>query len=667
MKVLKDKKKFTALLLIPTLLCLFLVSSSAVYAEETFTNVSLTTVSGVSYADLYKMLDGNNNVYGRITLDDISQLEYGDLIAVFHFDPVYVGSVNIYTGTTGFGMVWTISPDPPPGAVRNLKLKDDKGKQYAGTVYNYYVTWDSTGADEYRVYKNGQFVGTTAVNEYVVSYGDQVDPLLIEVSPVVGGVEQPKAKMIVTPTMTTGEDESFLVNGVISTIRCHLSSANPYNGADHWIDYISYGPPDPPPPVANLEVTNITKTTATITFGAVDADKYNIYLNGSLVGTTTNTYYDLTGLNPGTTYTVEVSALRGNTEGPKASATFTTALPAPVTNLTVTDITKTSATASWTGTPSADQYRVYLNGKLVGTTTETQYSFTDLSPGTSYTVSVAAVEDGVESAKTSTTFSTVSPDPVTNLDVINITTTSATVTWTGTPNASEYKVYLDGRYLGTTVNTTYPLTGLSPNTAYTVQVSPVEMGVEGAKASKTFTTLPPPDLKVYWEIGGNYVRVEWSSNGTTLDGDYIQLWRTDSMSGIWMPVKDLSISELNSFAWTDTMVATGMNYKYQIRSYNPTTWSWDVIWESDWAVNERPFNAPSGLKITSKSDTSANVTWNTIQGATTYQVQVSTDGGTTWQTSTVNGPPATVPRPCQVRVKAGTHARSQWSGILTVQ
>ncbi|WP_165859331.1 fibronectin type III domain-containing protein [Desulfofundulus salinus] len=161
--------------------------------------------------------------------------------------------------------------------------------------------------------------------------------------------------------------------------------------------------------------------------------------------------------------------------------------------------------------------------------------------------------------------------------------------------------------------------------------------------------------------------MEWNSNGSHIDADWVQLWRTDSTSGIWMPVKDITGSEINSFTWTDTMVTAGLNYKYQIRAYNTSNWSWDVIWESDWAVNPRPFNAPGGLKVTYRGDTTATVTWTPVNGADQYQVQVSTDGGVTWQTSTVSGPPVTVPRPCQVRVKAGTHARSQWSGVLTVQ
>lgn len=392
---------------------------------------------------------------------------------------------------------------------------------------------------------------------------------------------------------------------------------------------------------------------------------YKVYVNGTEFGTTSDTSIIINNLSPGN-YEISVAAVLDGVEKPRSLPVNVTVLPAPISNLQVSNITKTSAMVSWTGT-GADEYKVYLNGNLIGTTTGTQYDLTGLTPGTNYKVEVSPVQNGVEGQKTSATFSTLVPDPVTNLQVTNITTTSATATWTGTPSADYYKVYLNGSLAGTTTNTQYSFSGLTPGTSYTVSVSAVESGVESDKVSTTFQTPLPPTFRVYWIPGGSDVRVEWSSNGSSIPSGWLQLWRQDSQSGIWMPAKEISEAEKDAFTWTDINVTAGLNYKYQIRLYNPTTWEWDVIAESNWAELERPFSAPGGLKITSKSDTSATVTWNTVQGATTYQVQVSTDGGATWQTSTVSGPPVTVPRPCQVRVKAGTHARSQWSGILTVQ
>lgn len=173
-------------------------------------------------------------------------------------------------------------------------------------------------------------------------------------------------------------------------------------------------------------------------------------------------------------------------------------------------------------------------------------------------------------------------------------------------------------------------------------------------------------IGVYWITDSDYVKVEWSSEGHEMPAGRIQLWRQDTSSGIWMPVKEVSDSEKQSFEWIDSMVGMGINYKYQLRHYNPLTWDWTILAESDWAVNERPFEAPGGLRIISKTDTTATVIWQPVTGATTYQVQTSTDSGATWQSSTVGGPPVTVPRPSWVKVKAGTHTRSQWSGILRV-
>jgi len=184
--------------------------------------------------------------------------------------------------------------------------------------------------------------------------------------------------------------------------------------------------------------------------------------------------------------------------------------------------------------------------------------------------------------------------------------------------------------------------------------------------SVTIEEPTPPTFWVYWPKGGQYVKVDWVRNDANLEGKMVQLWRKDTISGIWLPVKEIKQNEKDAFEWLDKQVTAGINYKYQVRVYDSVTWEWRIAAESNWAELERPFEAPGGLQIVSKTDTSATVTWNIIEGAATYQVQTSTDNGATWQSQNVGGPPVTVPRPSLVRVKAGTHQRSQWSGILTV-
>lgn len=79
----------------------------------------------------------------------------------------------------------------------------------------------------------------------------------------------------------------------------------------------------------NVTASNIAQTTATIAWSAstdnVGVEEYNVYLNGSLVGTTSGTSTNLTGLTAGTSYTVGVSAVdaAGNASA-QGTTTFTT-------------------------------------------------------------------------------------------------------------------------------------------------------------------------------------------------------------------------------------------------------------------------------------------------------------------------------------------------------
>ncbi|CAM1362216.1 GEVED domain-containing protein [Tenacibaculum xiamenense] len=79
----------------------------------------------------------------------------------------------------------------------------------------------------------------------------------------------------------------------------------------------------------NLTASNITQTEVRLTWTAstdnVGVEGYYVYVNGNLVGTTTDTFMDVTGLNPSTTYTFTVVAFdaAGN-ESSQATTTATT-------------------------------------------------------------------------------------------------------------------------------------------------------------------------------------------------------------------------------------------------------------------------------------------------------------------------------------------------------
>ena len=98
--------------------------------------------------------------------------------------------------------------------------------------------------------------------------------------------------------------------------------------------------------------------------------------------------YTITGLTPETTYEVQVQAVCGGQDGSSEWVTtlFTTqpTCLAP-TDLTISDITTTSAVATWNG--NANSYTIKL-GDQTYTSRTTSYTFTGLTAATDYTVQV---------------------------------------------------------------------------------------------------------------------------------------------------------------------------------------------------------------------------------------------------------------------------------------
>ena len=130
---------------------------------------------------------------------------------------------------------------------------------------------------------------------------------------------------------------------------------------------------------------------------------YDLYRNGTSVGTTSATSRTFSGLTCGTSYTLGVDAF--DAVGNKSTASTITAstaacpdtqAPTAPTGLLVTGSTATSISISWSASfdnVAVAGYDAYLGSTLAGTTTTfTIYTFSGLTCGTSYTVAVDAFD-----------------------------------------------------------------------------------------------------------------------------------------------------------------------------------------------------------------------------------------------------------------------------------
>ena len=127
-------------------------------------------------------------------------------------------------------------------------------------------------------------------------------------------------------------------------------------------------------------------------------------------------------------------------------ATFSVAAdttpPSPPSNLQPTTVTATTATFSWTASTDnigVTGYNVYRNGSLIGSTAQTSYTDTGLSPTTSYAYTVAAFDAANNLSLPSSALNVTTPaaviafvqqnyaTPQTNQTQVSVTYTSAQV------------------------------------------------------------------------------------------------------------------------------------------------------------------------------------------------------------------------------------------------
>lgn len=160
-----------------------------------------------------------------------------------------------------------------------------------------------------------------------------------------------------------------------------------------------WGPRVPEPP-ASLTATQTGPGTVLLEWQPADdfAATWRIYQDGQLIAEipSTETQYTVTGLAVGS-YVFGVSGVEsGGAEGARAQVTVYVAdvtPPAPPGGLRAQPLQ--AAVRLWwqpVPDPDLDHYRVYQDGQLIGTTTDTTYTVWGLEPDTPYRFGVSAVD-----------------------------------------------------------------------------------------------------------------------------------------------------------------------------------------------------------------------------------------------------------------------------------
>ncbi len=157
-----------------------------------------------------------------------------------------------------------------------------------------------------------------------------------------------------------------------------------------------------------LNATKVTGTSVSVSWSASSDDMavtgYNVYRNGVYVATVggTTTRYTFSGLSSITSYAFSVLAFDAAKKRSAQSASITVTTldgtkPSAPTNVASSNVTKTGARVTWTAATDnvgVTFYNIYRNGAYIATVSGTTraYNLTGLTAGTTYSITVRAID-----------------------------------------------------------------------------------------------------------------------------------------------------------------------------------------------------------------------------------------------------------------------------------
>lgn len=406
------------------------------------------------------------------------------------------------------------------------------GTTYVGSCWVQDSKAITINAQLHETKQNGSSLNTAAVTALAIPKINQWYQLQVSYTAIDNGSRLPFS---IYSTNTIAGGASFEIDD------CSLATSFPVTTPP---------PPDTTPPTVptNLVAAAVSPTQVNLSWTAstdpIGVEGYDILRNGILDNSNTgNTSYSDTGLTPNTTYTYSVLAFdaAGNFSTPSTSVSITTpplAPPAAPTNLTATAISPTQVNLDWTastpGSAPITGYQVTCNGAVVATVTGNSFDDTSLTPNTSYTYSVAAIDSNDLISPSSNSISVTTPTVIilpgapSSLIATATGTNQVNLTWTasipGTDPIAGYQITRNGVVIASTTGTatSYSDTTASLGTTYSYSVAAVDTlgNISASSNSATVTTptvinlLPNPSFE-NWTNG---LPIGWSTYGpdTTL-------------------------------------------------------------------------------------------------------------------------------------------------------
>src|SRR3989344_7164719 len=228
------------------------------------------------------------------------------------------------------------------------------------------------------------------------------------------------------------------------------------------------------------------------------------------------------------------------------------------------------------------------------------------------------------------------PTAPSNFNVASINSTSLRLNWSDSVNEINYTIQrkISGNFATiATVSTntiTYTDTLLSAQTTYDYQIRANNNAGSSSwvlASGTTNQTLPlPASNLIVTTLNSTAVRLNWTDNSNNENG--FAVWRC-----VTLPTCSLSFLTnvgINVTNYTDNGLSAGVNYSYQVGSFNTAGGGGWSNTASAVTLPNAP-NSPTGLSISSINSTALRANWNDVVGETGYTLQYKLSSSSIWQ------------------------------------